>query len=203
MARVGGQVVRLRWISLVLIVLGVVGLSGCGINHQPPPAGPSVVAPSAPLLPPRPRDVRVDGIDPCTLAYPDMLAQLGVGSDVSRPKFGVATASTACAWSNFPASPRLTLDVSAIVDRPVTNYLRNPGTRITSVAGFPAVDSNYAAHEPDEGCIVRVDVAAGQGIWVTYTSDFGNLPGATHELMCQKAHTAAEAVMRTLLGRTG
>lgn len=186
---------RRAW--LVIVALLAIGLTGCATPAPPPPRAPSSTAPS------RPHEVHVDGIDPCSLAGPDVTAELGVTSYTTRPKLQIETQSSICQWSNRPATPRLELEVWVVTDKSITDYSSEPGAQPSSVAGFPAIDSEFGVHEPDEACMVRIDVASGQGIWVSFTSDFGKLPGASHELMCRKAHVAAEGVMRALLARTG
>ncbi|GAA5144893.1 hypothetical protein GCM10023321_01960 [Pseudonocardia eucalypti] len=146
----------------------------------------------------------MDGIDPCTLVTSGLLAELGVGTEQRRRKPNtVQTSASSCEWSDTSARPILTLEVWVVPDRPVTDYIAEEGAEVTTVAGFPALDSESGGFDPDEACMVRVDVAAGQGIWAGLTSEYGKLPGASHELMCRKAHVAAEGVMRALLARTG
>lgn len=146
----------------------------------------------------------MDGIDPCTLGNANLLAEVGVGTEQRRRKPSmVQTTASSCEWSDPSARPILTLEVWTVPDKPVTDYLAEEGATVTSVAGFPALDTKSLGFDPDEACLVRVDIAPGQGIWVDFTSEYGKLPGASHELMCRKAHVAAEGVMRALLARTG
>jgi len=79
-------------------------------------------------------------------------------------------------------------------------YVR--GAQVTSVAGFGAVEIPDERFGAQFTCDVRVDVAPDQGLWVAYAVELGDEPGATHELMCQRAHAAAETIMRDLLART-
>lgn len=76
------------------------------------------------------------------------------------------------------------------------------GSQVTTVAGFGAVEIPNRELGAQYSCDVRVDVAPNQGLWVDYLVELGDEAGATHELMCQRAHAAAETIMRDLLART-
>jgi hypothetical protein len=106
-----------------------------------------------------------------------------------------------CDWTNFPTQPALTLAVYTVPGQDTAGFLRFPDAAQTSVAGFGAVDMPSGYDDGAHSCIVRVDVAPKQGLWVSYSVDYGDLPGQSHELMCQKAHASAEAIIQTLSAR--
>lgn len=168
----------------------VAGLSGC--------AGTGPAAPADPL-PPRPQEVRMDGLDPCALVPAAVLAQAGMPN---KPKVIPAGALGIrhCSWErDVLQRPGGALDVATATQQDVRNVLSVPGAQITSVAGFGAVSIPLSEYGDDTNCGVRVDVAAGQGLWVGYNNLLGDEPGATHALMCERAQRAAEGIMQRLL----
>ena len=191
-----------RFVAVALTALGLLAvLTGCGAQDQPVRSTPSSAASGDPL-PPRPREIRMDGLDPCSLATPEALRQAGVGGSpraVQAPTPGTRI----CSWARYADQrPSGQLGVFVVTDQDTRNVLSTPGAEVTSVDGFGAVDVSDDAYGRQFNCGVRVDVAPNQGLWVTYLNTLGDEPGATHELMCQRAHTAAETIMRDLLART-
>ena len=98
--------------------------------------------------------------------------------------------------------PDLTLGTSVTVNQDTAHFLQLPDSTLTSVAGFGAVDMPNDLAGPRYSCVVRIDVVPGEGLWVSVYNASAAMPDATHELMCQKAHSAAEGIMRGLLGKT-
>ena len=68
----------------VLLACVAVLLGGCSVEGEPSPGEPSVAEPTGPALPPRPRDVPIDGVDPCSLLTEAQRAELGLDR---RPVF--------------------------------------------------------------------------------------------------------------------
>jgi len=181
----------------------LLGLAGCGsAPSATAPAG--AVAADAPssgaALPQRPRSVPVDGIDACAVITSPLRLEFGVSSRMDRNPAGDGLASSDCEWTNFPAEPGLALFVRLVRNQGVDAYLGQPGAQLTTVSGFGAVELPGQLANPDEGCVVRVDVASGQSLWVGYTSD-GPIPGRTHSEMCARARTASASVLAQLLAR--
>lgn len=67
------------------------------------------------------------------------------------------------------------------------------------MADFPAVQVAGSYFKPEHSCDVLIDVAPNQALLVSYYNTLGDEPGATHAVMCERAHRAAEGVMRQLL----
>lgn len=178
-----------------MILCFLTGIAGCGVS-APQPAG------TTDPLPPRPSEIRVDGLNPCTLASPDVLRNAGVPDDPKTAPSKVVGVR-GCGWSRTVLQrPSGQLSVSLATNQDVRNALSVDGSETTTVAGFGAVEIPNDWAGPQFSCDVRVDVAPAQGLWVSYYNTLGDEPGATHELMCQRAHTAAETIMRDLLART-
>jgi hypothetical protein len=164
-------------------------------------APPSAVG-SAPArsLPPRPRELRLDGIDACSLITSGLRSQLTVYSRMNRDPAGDGLRSSDCEWTNFPAHPQLALSVRLVLDRGIESYLDDPQARVTEVSGYSAVDLPGLYPTRDDGCVVRVDVAAGQTLWSGYGSD-GRVPGKTYDDMCDTARVAAQSELGQLRSR--
>lgn len=144
----------------------------------------------------------MDGLDPCTLMPAEVLLEARIPNTPQVVSAG-AGAIRECAWDRpVLQRPSGSLGVTAATQQDVRNVLSVDGAKITDVAGFGAVEIPNDWAGPQFSCGIRVDVARGQGLWVSYFNTAGDEPGATHELMCQRAHRAAEGVMRQLLAAT-
>jgi len=175
--------------------------AGCTGPAPAPVIAPSHTPPaSAKALPDRPRAVPLGGADACSMITPTLRGQLGVTARMDRHPAGDTLDSSDCQWTNFPADPGLALFVRLVRNQGIEPYLNLPAALLTSVSGFGAVDLPGQFAGPDEGCVVRVDVAPGQAVWAGYLSD-GPVQGQTGEQMCAKAHTAAASVLAQLLAR--
>lgn len=143
----------------------------------------------------------MDGLDPCALATPEVLNPTGVKKphELPGPMPGVRVCSAGRDVLDHPSG---SLGVFTATNQDVRNVLYVRGAQVTMVAGFGAVEIPDERFGAQFTCNVRVDVAPNQGLWVAYAVELGDEPGATHELMCQRAHTAAETIMRDLLART-
>ncbi|MFC6089480.1 DUF3558 domain-containing protein [Saccharothrix lopnurensis] len=156
-------------------------------------------ATTAPSLPPRPREVRLDGLDPCgvlpeeqrlllSLDHPPnpyvesgfgnakaCTMRSGISGNVAR--LALVTAEGVGVW----------LDENAQVD-----------ARPTTVGGFPGLIVRTPGM--DQVCNVEVDVAEGQFLDVMFR-DGGNETKATQETLCLGAQRVAEAAIAALLQR--
>lgn len=201
-SQVAGSRLPLRTTRVALIALAAVGgLTACGGSDAPAPAPEAAPARPAPELPPRPRELKVDGIDPCTLATPEIRAQAGVTSQGQADPSSTDNAIKGCGYDNFPQHPTAALDVNVTTNQDTAGFLLFPDAVISNVAGFGAVDSPDSAAGADYSCVVRVDVAENQGLWVSLYNTLGDDQTSTHAQMCQKAHTVAESIMAGLLAK--
>lgn len=142
----------------------------------------------------------MDGLDPCALVTGEVLSQAGVKDphEIAAPLPGVRICS---AGRDILQHPSVSFGVYTATNQDVRDVLSVRGSEVTTIAGFGAVEIPDARFGDQFTCGVRVDVAPNQGLWVAYDNPLGDEPGATHELMCQRAHTAAETIMRDLLAR--
>jgi hypothetical protein len=203
LSQVVGPKLRLRAALSALIALAAVGgLTACGGSEPAAPPSPAA-APALPpqKLPPRPRQLKMDGIDPCSLVTSAIRAQAGVTSQGQADPSSTDNALRGCGYDNFPQHPTAALDVNLATNQDTAGFLFFPDAVASTVAGFGAVDSPDSAAGPDHSCVVRVDVAENQGLWVSLYNTLGDDATSTHAQMCQKAHTVAESIMAGLLAK--
>jgi predicted small lipoprotein YifL len=202
-SQVVGPKPRLRTAVSALIALAALGgLTACGGSDAPTgPPQAAAPAPPAQKLPPRPRELKVDGVDPCSLVTPQIRAQAGVTSQGQADPSSTDNALRGCGYDNFPQHPTAALDVNLATNQDTSGFLFFPDAVASTVAGFGAVDSPDSAAGADHSCVVRVDVAENQGLWVSLYNTLGDDTAATHAQMCQRAHTVAESIMAGLLAK--
>lgn len=149
-------------------------------------------------VPPRPRDISLDGLDPCTLYTEAQRTQLKV-SDVDSGESGS---------ENFKGMKECSLEVEdqdvfydytalAVTTEGVEAWLtgnRNVEAELTSVQGYPAAQFRFRGSD-GEGCDLAVGVAEEQNLWIQIVpySD-----GFEQDQLCQMAREATEMAMTTL-----
>ncbi len=179
-------------------------LAGCA---SPIPGTPTPVAddPVAIVdLPPRPRIVSVEGIDPCTLLTPADRAQFQLDFepllDVNPSSLYNGGVTQLCSIrSSVPGVGRAGVELSVsggieVLLQPEVQASITP----TTVTGFPAVVVDPKRF--DEFCAVVVDVAPQQVLDIDY-ADGGNTPPMPQADLCSEAERIANAVMTNLLAR--
>jgi len=210
--RSSGARVRDRPVWLLLAgLLTLAALAGCttsqagqAISGDPPPSRPSTTSgsPSARVsVPPRPAELRLDGVDPCALFTNAQLAQLQVdrkrpSKDETPPYEGMALCaidSTKPPFDNY--------FVTAVTNEGVEAWFtgkRNVQSTLSSVAGFGAATFwiSGAQGRNADACVVSVDVAAGQQLMVDFDND--SKQTYTLEQLCQKAEQAAGMAVQNL-----
>jgi hypothetical protein len=164
------------------------------------PGTPS--APTGVLLPPRPREVRLDGVDPCSLLTPEQRAELGLTSEprASRPYVGLFRGEVATCTVRGPAPGGALLVSGAVTTVGIERWTENDVAatlRTTDVLGFPALIA--APQRFDDYCNVEVDVAPGQLLDVQFGAGTPERPVPQDEI-CVRAHRSAELMMSALLG---
>ncbi|MHA6792853.1 DUF3558 domain-containing protein [Pseudonocardia bannensis] len=187
---------------VIAVLLAVV--SGCAT------AGPGTAAPvstsaepSEIALPPRPREVRIDGIDPCSLLTADQRAELGLdGRPVAYTSAnGLFGEASSCSIRG--TEPReVSVGLSVVTDRGIEIITSSGGvtdelTGIT-VAGFPAVLARPTRLR--DFCSVEIDVAAGQLLDIQFAQGTRGQP-IPQDHLCRDAQRVAEAAIASLLTR--
>ena len=183
----------------VLAAIALLAAACTTVAGHPAPADPTGLQ-----LPPRPREVRLDGVDPCSLLTAAQRAELGLDG---RPVFDAgpsdlyrAAAVPACVIGGF--EPRaITVGVSLVTTAGIELFTSGElaaEVRPVQVRGFPAVVAVPTRFS--EYCTVVVDVAPGQLLDVQF-GDGGRRPPIPQDQLCRDAEIAAGAVMATLLVR--
>ncbi|WP_425469178.1 DUF3558 domain-containing protein [Pseudonocardia hierapolitana] len=175
-------------------------LAGCTtIGGTPAPADPAQPTSAAST---RPRDVRIDGIDPCSLLTDEQRAELGLDG---RPVLDHGPSSLypggdvpVCVTRGFEpraVSAGITLATTAGIDLYTAGSLE-VDIQPTQVHGFPGVVA--VPQRFTEWCSVIVDVAPGQLLDVQF-ADGGRTPPIPQTQLCEDAVVVADHAMSTLL----
>jgi Protein of unknown function (DUF3558) len=182
--------------AIVIVVLLV--LTGCTTTGgTPAPADP----PPTSTVPARPRDVPINGVDPCSLLTEEQRAELGLdGRPVldRSPSLLFPGDVSMCVIRGF--NPRAIIVSVGLVTTAGIEFFssENLAADLASIgiAGFPAAVARPTQYT--QFCNVVVDVAPGQLLDVQ-AQDGGRQPPIPQEQLCQDAEQAATAVMETLL----
>ncbi|WP_219412952.1 DUF3558 domain-containing protein [Pseudonocardia nigra] len=186
--------------ALPLIAAAVL-LTACSAgtpgSAEPAPA-PTAAEPTGLVLPPRPRELPLDDVDPCALLTPTQRETLGLTDDSSRSR-STAPGFVGPACSIRGYQPRAVAINIALVTGSGIGVLTGPGattddiTPIT-VAGFPALLARPASAD---FCSVDIDTAEGQFIDVQF-ADGGRTPPIAQDELCRGAIEVAEQAVTTL-----
>lgn len=149
-------------------------------------------------VPPRPRDISLDGLDPCTLFTEEQRAQLKA-DDVRSGESGSASfkGMKECALEIQAQEPFYSYNAMAVTFEGVEEWLtgnRNVDAELTSVQGFPAARFKFRGVE-SVSCVLGIGVAEKQTL-IVETSPISR--GFTQDQLCQMAEEAADMAMTTL-----
>lgn len=178
-------------------------LAGCS-SPQPdplPPGNPPAyeAAHAIAELPPRPAELSVDGVDPCTLFTHGSLNRLGI---TQRPQqIGTEDGAT-CVLSQQQLEPMYDLQVTAVADAGIATWITGnrarPATMAAepaAVAGFPAL-TVFPESQPTDHCDVVVGIGQSQSLLVRFgTAYTGEFP---HQHACSLTKRAATAAVDAL-----
>ena len=183
----------------ILVVL----LAGCSTGGQASPADPPATeqaTTSTLSLPPRPQDIRLDDVDPCTLLTRQQRAELQLDQQPlpdKQPSVLYPGEVSSCSISgNVPAIAFYIQAVTTAGIEFFTTGQTASEVQIAEIAGFPAAIA--APMHTDDSCKALVDTAPGQMLDVQARSAGANPPIPEQEL-CHDAEQAANMVMETLL----
>lgn len=214
----------IRGSLLALAVVAGLVLAGCGsagstadhaagrVGDPATVAPPTSAAPSSrpsaqqalPGLPPRPRTISLQGVNPCSLLTKQQRAKYGFPGDVQPgTQLNVGPACAFTAEDVEGAGPSRIRFVISLANG-VGMWFDGPGgpqVRPIMVAGFPAVEIRRTAYTPP-GCSVAVDVADGQQLGAQYSGLLDD-ESLTLDQKCKRATMFAAEAMQTLLARTG
>jgi hypothetical protein len=198
------------WVLVLAGVCASATIAGCTQSQagQATPATTtgSVGAPStgstAPTIPLRPRDLKLDDVDPCALFTKPQLAQLKV--DRTRQRTSNAEhyrGMRECVLMVEKQPPVYDYGALAVTNEGIAPWLsgkRNVEAKLTSVAGFAAATYWFRGAQGTNAadCTVSVDVAEGQQLVIDTNNDGAH--SFTLEQMCQRVEQAAGLAVQTL-----
>ena len=210
----GGYRRRVRRLLVLCLVLG--GLCGCTAETTGTPApvpasgapptsasGPPPTSESAAPaieLPPRPREIRLDDLDPCTLLTVEQRAELELDREplLNVGPSGLYGGETQLCSIRRLDRPSYAMAVQLSVTAGVEVFLRpDVPAEVASidVRGFPAL--LVKSTRLRDFCTVAIDVAPGQLVDVQVANG-GATPVAPQDRLCDRAQQAADLAMTTL-----
>ncbi len=200
-----------EWLPVLTgVVVIMAAIAGCTIVQTGTPtadagqAGAATTTYQAPAngaegitLPPRPTDVSLTGLDPCSLLDPTQQGEFGLIAGVSGLPDQLANNSPTCDYR--PAAVGSSAEISVAVDTSSGIELwLNPdladNIRQVSVGGFPALDITLPAPDLLQGCTTAVSTAAGQMFMVQLGQPD---EGLRTSQSCARTEQVAAAVLAT------
>lgn len=146
---------------------------------------------------PRPREVRLDGLDPCKVLDEEQRAALSLDHTPNAYVDNAFGESKVCSFRSGISGNVMRLALVTVEGVGVwlsENAQVEP--QFTTIGGFPAMVIRTPGL--DDVCNVEVDVAEGQFLDVMFR-DGGNEKKATQDTLCAGAERAAEAALSGLL----
>lgn len=188
--------------AAALLILGA-ALVGCEDKHPPAevwgPAGGTALpldyrTPTTPPGSPRPRELRLDGKDPCATVPQADWATFAI--DRAIPEQDPTFRSPACFFNSSWAAMSVVLVVTEGIEAWAPGARTAQPAPVDPVHGFPAI--SLVRPENATSCDIAVDVATGQYVLAGAVIDLNDLASVPER--CAYAHQFAEVVLRTLLG---
>ena len=179
----------------MLLLVACLLAAGCATAAPAPPV------PSATPAPARPREVRLEGVDPCSLLTAEQRESLGLTSEPqsSTPHVGLFRGDVPTCTVRGPSPQDALLVSGAVTTVGVERWTESDvaaDVRPTIVNGFPALVA--VPQRFTDYCNVEVDVAQGQLLDVQFGDGNPQAPSNQDEL-CALAKRSAELMMTTLL----
>lgn len=174
------------------------GGSNGSSGEQPDPSGGSQPTVE---IPPRPADLPLDGVKPCSLFSQAQLKQLEITDPPTETTTDGHFQGLACDLEIATLETFRSYEVVAVTDEGIEPWLtgkRNVEARLADVAGFPAATYWFRGAEGNKtiDCATSVGVADGQQLMVTADNDSDH--SFTLDQLCQMAESAAGMAMQTL-----
>jgi hypothetical protein len=191
-----GPSVRGVWLGLVLMLV-----AGCTAVDGGPSGSTTSAERTALSLPPRPREVRLDGVEPCSLLTEQQRVELGLDGKPSastKPSALFGGEETVCIFSGF--NPRaVSIGVGVVTTAGVEIFASgklDAEVTVVKVREFPAVRAVPTRFT--DFCSVLVDLAPGQLLDIQYANG-GRKPPIPQGQLCEGAEQVASAATATLL----
>jgi hypothetical protein len=190
----------LKVVSTAFVLLAAAACTGNGEKGKPNPtptgAPTSDSSGSSGKLPPRPAELKLDGVDACKLLTATQMSEIRVveakPDQIEVSDFGKAPG---CFYDN---GLKYSYVVVLVMNKGVPFWLSGSGNvdaKVVDVAGYGAAQLTFTGTN-NLDCSVTVDVAEGQQLHMSY--DPGTEKGDSQEQMCSKASKAAALAVETL-----
>jgi Protein of unknown function (DUF3558) len=189
-----------RRVRFALVLAGMaVACAACTATVVPPAPAPATGI----VLVPRPRDIPVDDVDPCSLLTPAQRTELKLdGEPRNFTRDGQFLGpSRSCTHLGFGA-PKIAINIAVAPHRGIERYTLEPTRSDVSpivIGGYPAVLARPQTFI--DFCTVALDIAPGQLIDVQFSDGGGDQPPVPMGELCTGARVAATNVIETLLTR--
>jgi len=171
------------------VAVAALVLTGCS-SPTPDTRSPSSTSPPASV---RPREIKLDGVDPCGLLPDDSVRLAGFGSGPQAEQHPSFQAPSC----HFYSSNGTELMVTALPTLGIERFEPSKKTgeaRTRSIQGFRSLEIYSST-----SCTVVVDVADGQVLHMTFSKK--NDPPLPEQVGCRMAVELANIATRTLLTR--
>jgi hypothetical protein len=192
----------------VLALLSAVALTGCtetqpgqavaiGQSTAKNPSSGSSGQPTV-AIPPRPRDIALDGVDPCKLFSQTQLDQIKVNRQRNKTQSEATfKGSPLCLMDGVDGQVSFDYEAWAITTEGIEPWLsgkRNVDAKLVSIDGFPAADYKIRGTSTFD-CATAVGVANRQQLMMVFRPSRNTL---SQDQMCQKSEQAAAFAVQTL-----
>jgi hypothetical protein len=190
----------------LLLLCAAVALAGCSVfpvseasqthdNTSSASPAPTTPTTTSLTLPPRPRELPLDKVNPCTILTKQQRTQLSLDT-TPTPYTDTELKARACTirgtYSGQVARLALVTDEGA--ELWISDEAQNTA-KVISVIGFPALE--VRTPNLDTLCNVEVDVAQGEFLDVLFR-DGGSATPIPQDDLCLGAQRVAEAAMNSL-----
>ncbi|MFC0439116.1 DUF3558 domain-containing protein [Kutzneria buriramensis] len=190
----------------LLLLCAAVALAGCSVfpvseasqtHDNTTSASPAPTTPTTTslTLPPRPRELPLDKVNPCTILTKQQRTQLSLDT-TPTPYTDTELKARACTIRGTYSGQvaRLALVTNEGAELWISDEAQNTA-KVISVIGFPALE--VRTPNLDTLCNVEVDVAQGEFLDVLFR-DGGSATPIPQDDLCLGAQRVAEAAMNSL-----
>lgn len=160
------------------------------------PEPPSGTAAPTVELPPRPKELSLNGLEPCAVLTEAQVAQLATEFKFDAPPDQDTSGDEQLCSLEQTAEPFNIIDILLVTDMGIEKWLgsdNNVDSSPATIAGYPAVNYRFRGTE-DEECVTSVGVADGQQL----TVDFQALVETDYRELCRITDRIATMATETL-----
>lgn len=194
-------------LPVALLAVGLAAACSAPAPGMPSPQTASTTTTPTKTLGPRPKEVRLDGLDfqqACGLIPKEQRKTLGIEAVGSAP-LKDNDGNDSCGFQHDSSKPNWGILIGPVPQHDASIWLAGGSSNATimpptTVAGYPAVQRYLTGS--DHQCSTAVSVANGQYLDVTYGI---NTPGSgqTIDQVCRRGAEIADTVTKNLIAQRG